>query len=79
MWALGVRKFDLSLDQRTTGLSEGWHRKLKRRLKGCPSVHKRRMDWLIYMLIQLIDIHINDREILAYEGMSNMQVVETNP
>jgi hypothetical protein len=29
MWALGVRKFNKSADQRTTGLSEGWHRQFK--------------------------------------------------
>jgi hypothetical protein len=67
-WTLGVRKFDKSLNQRTTGLSEGWHRKIKRRLAGCPSVHQRRIDWLIHMFVTLIDDHISLRECIAYSG-----------
>lgn len=69
MWALGVRKFDKSLDQRTTGLSEGWHRKLKRFLVTCPVVHQRRFDWCIYTLTKLINGSIATVELLAYHGV----------
>ena len=68
-WALAVRKFFKSLDQRTTGLSEGWHRKLKRFLAGCPGVHQRRLDWVIDMFVRLIDGSISLREFLAFEGV----------
>jgi hypothetical protein len=68
MWALGIRKFDKACDQNTTGLSEGWHRKLKRHLEGCPSVHKRCFDWVIKCLVGLIEGGIASREFLAYEG-----------
>ena len=69
MWALGGRKFDKSLNQRTTGLSEGWNRKVKRRYEGIPGNQQKRMDWLIYMFIELVEVHISARELLAYLGM----------
>lgn len=70
MWALGVRKFDKSFDQRTTGLSEGWHRKVKWRLAALAGsyMQSKRLDWMIHMFIELVDVHVNAREDLAYLG-----------
>ena len=68
MWALGVRKFVKTRNQRTTGLSEGWHRKIKLRLKGMPGMQTKRMDWMIHMFIDLVQLHITARECLAALG-----------